>query len=242
MPAEWTEENPETCAAVADALPIEGRASRWGAELYVRIDVDAPAESTRSEVEPGALAYWPQGNAICLFWEPTPASPGDKPIESYYDSTCAFVLQSPMQTRERPKTRQSRVPDGASGVGCTTLLTSNRDYPATTPARRRHPPRRRRRRTRREPPDRLRRLRRPRSARRAPRRRRTGPRTNCERRRRSRRRGRSARRSTEPTAGPRGGSTSRRRSEATDHPDRRGRAVRSGSRSRRRARSTRRPG
>jgi hypothetical protein len=79
LPAEWTEENPETCAAVADALPIEGRASRWGAELYVRSGVDAPAESTRSEVEPGALAYWPQGNAICLFWGPTPASPGDKP-------------------------------------------------------------------------------------------------------------------------------------------------------------------
>jgi hypothetical protein len=26
----------------------------------------------------GALAYWPPGQAICLFWGPTPASRGDE--------------------------------------------------------------------------------------------------------------------------------------------------------------------
>ncbi len=79
LPAEWADESPETREAIDRVLPIEGDAARWGEELYFRSDVDLPAESPRAEVEPGALAYWPQGNAICLFWGPTPASTDEAP-------------------------------------------------------------------------------------------------------------------------------------------------------------------
>lgn len=77
--AEWAESNPETRAAVESALPIEGSANRWGEELYFRGGIDAPVESTDVAVEPGTLAYWPEGQAICLFWGPTPASVDDEP-------------------------------------------------------------------------------------------------------------------------------------------------------------------
>ena len=79
LDAEWTDDAPETRAALEAALPVEGDAARWGDELYFRIDVDVPAENARAAVEPGTLAYWPQGNALCLFWGPTPASRGDEP-------------------------------------------------------------------------------------------------------------------------------------------------------------------
>lgn len=79
LSAGWTDGNPETRAAVADALPLSGAATRWGDELYFRVPVDAPAEDAREVVEPGAVAYWPAGNALCLFWGPTPASTGDEP-------------------------------------------------------------------------------------------------------------------------------------------------------------------
>lgn len=79
LTAEWTGENPTTRDALADALPLVGDAARWGEELYVRTGVDVPAENAREDVPVGAVAYWPQGNALCLFWGPTPASPGDKP-------------------------------------------------------------------------------------------------------------------------------------------------------------------
>lgn len=79
LAAEWTDEAPETRAAIERALPLEGDAARWGEELYFRTDVDVGAESARAEVEPGTLAYWPQGNAVCLFWGPTPASVDETP-------------------------------------------------------------------------------------------------------------------------------------------------------------------
>ena len=79
LEADWATENETTRAAVADALPFEGDAARWGEELYASVDVSASPETTSAEVEPGAIAYWPSGPAICLFWGPTPASRGDEP-------------------------------------------------------------------------------------------------------------------------------------------------------------------
>lgn len=78
--ASWVSESPETRLALADALPLEGRAARWGDELYFDVPVEVDAEANaRAEVEPGTIAYWPQGPALCLFWGPTPASTGPEP-------------------------------------------------------------------------------------------------------------------------------------------------------------------
>jgi len=79
LTADWTDDNPKTRSAIEDALPLEGTATRWGDELYFRTEVDVPAEDAQAEVPVGSIAYWPQGNAICLFWGPTPASRSDEP-------------------------------------------------------------------------------------------------------------------------------------------------------------------
>jgi hypothetical protein len=79
LTATWVAENPETRAALADALPVDGAAARWGDELYADVPVDVPPEDTREAVPVGAVAYWPAGDALCLFWGPTPASHGDEP-------------------------------------------------------------------------------------------------------------------------------------------------------------------
>lgn len=79
LTADWTGSNPRTREAIADALPITGEATRWGDELYFETGIDVPAEDAERVVPEGAIAYWPQGNALCLFWGPTPASQGDEP-------------------------------------------------------------------------------------------------------------------------------------------------------------------
>jgi len=73
-----TDENPETAKAIYDALPIEARANTWGDEIYFSIPVDIKSENSKEVVELGDLAYWPPGNAFCIFFGKTPASRGNE--------------------------------------------------------------------------------------------------------------------------------------------------------------------
>ena len=62
-----------------DALPLEASANTWGDEIYFRIAVRADEEEGASDVvDMGALAYWPPGQALCLFFGLTPASRGNE--------------------------------------------------------------------------------------------------------------------------------------------------------------------
>ena len=68
-----------TAHAIAQALPLDARADRWGGEIYFAIPVRAALESGAREVlEPGELGYWPTGSAFCIFFGRTPASEGDE--------------------------------------------------------------------------------------------------------------------------------------------------------------------
>jgi hypothetical protein len=63
-----------TAAAVRGILPIEGRANRWGDEIYFAIPLHAEIEGGREVVDLGDLGYWPEGDCLCIFFGPTPAS------------------------------------------------------------------------------------------------------------------------------------------------------------------------
>jgi hypothetical protein len=76
--ATLTDENPDTAKKIWEALPIEARANTWGDEIYFGIPVEADPENPREVVELGDLAYWPPGNAFCIFFGRTPASRGDE--------------------------------------------------------------------------------------------------------------------------------------------------------------------
>lgn len=57
------------------ALPLETNGSYWGGEFYFETPVHAETEPGASPVvERGAVAYWPPGRCLCLFWGPTPVS------------------------------------------------------------------------------------------------------------------------------------------------------------------------
>jgi uncharacterized protein len=69
-----------TAQAIWQALPIKGQANRWGQEIYFDIPVSIKeAPDATANVNVGAIAYWPPGNAFCLFWGPTPVSVNEKP-------------------------------------------------------------------------------------------------------------------------------------------------------------------
>jgi hypothetical protein len=69
-----------TARALAEALPIEGQAQRWGDEIYFSIPqvVQELDDTAAVVVQVGDIGYWPPNRALCLFFGLTPTSvPGE---------------------------------------------------------------------------------------------------------------------------------------------------------------------
>jgi hypothetical protein len=69
----------DTANAIWLAAPFEGYTNAWGEEIYFEIPVDVKLENGRRVLEPGEVAYWPDGKALCIFFGPTPISKGNNP-------------------------------------------------------------------------------------------------------------------------------------------------------------------
>ena len=67
-----------TAQAIWEALPVKGRVNLWGDEIYFSIPLNLKLEAGQELVSTGDLGYWPEGNAFCIFFGPTPVSQGDK--------------------------------------------------------------------------------------------------------------------------------------------------------------------
>jgi hypothetical protein len=77
-------QSPKTVKAILDNLPIVVKINRWGDELYTdKTPIAAEEENAQSVVKPLDVAYWPEGNALCLFYGPTPISKSPDEILPY---------------------------------------------------------------------------------------------------------------------------------------------------------------
>jgi hypothetical protein len=92
---ELTGENPSTAEALLAALPAESAVSTWGDEIYFEMPLRHDAEDARAEVEVGDVAWWPAGSCLCLFFGPTPASPGDAPVAASPVNVIGRVVGDP---------------------------------------------------------------------------------------------------------------------------------------------------
>jgi hypothetical protein len=77
-------QSPKTVKAILDNLPIEVKINRWGDELYTdKTPIVAEEENAQSVINQLDVAYWPEGNALCLFYGPTPISKSPEEILPY---------------------------------------------------------------------------------------------------------------------------------------------------------------
>lgn len=70
------------CAqAIVAALPLEAGLNEWGDEFYFEIPVNSPLDETATRrVKTGDIGFWPPGNALAIFFGPTPMSTGADPV------------------------------------------------------------------------------------------------------------------------------------------------------------------
>jgi hypothetical protein len=59
---------PRTIDTIVRKLPVEGRAALWKEEVYFEIPVKIGEEKAKPTVETGTIAFWPMGNALCVFF------------------------------------------------------------------------------------------------------------------------------------------------------------------------------
>jgi len=60
--------------------PFEAEAERWGDEVYFELPVKLGLKGERTLMEVSEVAYWPDGNCLCIFFGPTPISKDERPI------------------------------------------------------------------------------------------------------------------------------------------------------------------
>ncbi|MCX7770548.1 MAG: cyclophilin-like fold protein [Proteobacteria bacterium] len=66
---------------IFEALPIESSINEWGEEFYFTIPVSYGNDNTSTrKVKVGDIGYWPPGNALCIFFGPTPMSTSNDPV------------------------------------------------------------------------------------------------------------------------------------------------------------------
>ena len=105
-----------TARLIEKALPISSSVLTWGEEVYFEVPVQAKREAdARAVVEPGEIAFWPEGPAIAIGYGRTPIS---KAGETRLASPCnvfATAVQSVQCLREVIAGTKVRVTKVAAG-------------------------------------------------------------------------------------------------------------------------------
>ncbi len=76
----WVDLNDsDTANAIWLAAPFDSTTNAWGDEIYFEVPVKNKLENGKKVLEAGEVAYWPEGQALCVFFGPTPISKGKQP-------------------------------------------------------------------------------------------------------------------------------------------------------------------
>ena len=100
------EDDTRSVRALLGVLPLRSVVRRWGDEICF----DAPFHSEkegngRVDMEVGDVAFWPDGDAIAVFFGPTPLGSGKKPR-----ATARAISSGPYRRLRKSSDQSQRAP------------------------------------------------------------------------------------------------------------------------------------
>jgi hypothetical protein len=103
-----------SCAeAISKVLPIEVRPNEWGDEFYFAIPVMMSFDETATrEVKVGDIGYWPPGNALAIFFGPTPLSSGVDPVPASEVNIVGRITDDPALLKKAKGGTRIRIEKG----------------------------------------------------------------------------------------------------------------------------------
>ena len=99
------------CAkAIAGILPIETSSNEWGDEFYFEIPIKMPHDETATtRVKVGDIGFWPPGNALAIFFGPTPMSSGSDPVPASAVNLVGRICSDPTMLKKSRGARNIRI-------------------------------------------------------------------------------------------------------------------------------------
>lgn len=107
------------CArAIAEKLPIETEPDVWGDEFYFAIPVKMALDETATkQVKVGDIGYWPPGNALAIFFGPTPMSSGSEPVPASEVNLVGRIAGDATVLRKAKEASSIRIEKGEGVTG-----------------------------------------------------------------------------------------------------------------------------
>ena len=65
------------------SLPFSADINMLGSQIYFVMPLDSKTKGDTRIFEKGDIAYWPEADALCIFFGPTPLSTDERPVAAY---------------------------------------------------------------------------------------------------------------------------------------------------------------
>ncbi|MEW6110382.1 MAG: cyclophilin-like fold protein [Nitrospirota bacterium] len=100
----------ECAHIIAETLPVKTTPIEWGDEFYFEIPVKMPVDETATvKVKTGDIGYWPPGNALAIFFGPTPISRGAEPVPASEVNIVGRIIDDPAILRKAKGALEIRI-------------------------------------------------------------------------------------------------------------------------------------
>jgi len=65
------------------SLPFSADINMLGSQIYFVMPLESRAKGDSKIFEKGDIAYWPEADAVCIFFGPTPLSTDERPVAAF---------------------------------------------------------------------------------------------------------------------------------------------------------------